>query len=494
MAVLSRIRSAAAPWIFNPILLKELRGTLRTRRFFWAFFLPQLLLAVIFAGLSFQGAVSEADSPEHTGKALFQACVWTLAGAVVLILPAFSCTALASERERRTFELLETTRMTPGAIVWGKFSAAMLYAGLFLTAALPLVQIGFLFGGVSPKEVLGAYLGLAALAAAVTALALGISAPFKGTRWPALLSYLSSALAAWPVCLFLSGFLDRSLSSYLLWELPAASLTLVTVFCLLLARRFVQHPSEDRSLAFRIFFVSAMPLLGALVLHGASLSSGWTVEDVAMLVLGAFVTLLPWILAFACEEPFGTARARAGAKRWSQRPFLRLLAPGSARGGAFIFLTGALFLTAFQAAAWRFLAVHPPSLQQALDLWAFGLSLLLLCCGAGSLLATCTRPGMARALLFIALGLFSAIPVCAHVLRDFHADGERPPQAWLLPFLSPGLAWYSLVDSFRGSVVPWTWWWGLALHHWAMLGFSAGGIACWGIAALRRRDRRGGAA
>lgn len=459
----------------NALLLKELRGTLRTRRFFWSFTAVLFLLGTLFLLACVAQAAAAVESPERVGRDLFRICLWTLSGSMLLVLPAFSCTALAYEREIKAFDLLVTTRMTPWQVVWGKFSAAMVYAVLFLAAALPLVQISFLFGGVSPADVLVAFSALLALAATVTAVSLGLSAPFKGTRWPTALAYSVAVLVFGPllaVLLYRLEFEPPRDAGYWLLELPLLASASLTAFFLVLATRSVQHVSENRAAALRLCALGTTAAFAVLWIGGGE-------TDPASTLLAALVWLAPWILAFSCEAPRSSGRSRKG---WT-----RLLIPGSGPGSLYSLLLGTLLMAVLLAGPWV-----KASLRCRLEGLALGLSFLLFACAVGSLLATKLKPGTARALLFAWVGLASAVPVCGLFLgHSARAGKEMPPPAWTLPWASPSLAWMSWAQCAGGTagLVPqWARWGGRPLHHWACLLFAAGGLgaALW---AWKRRNR-----
>ncbi|GEM_PF-2982264 len=455
----------------NPLVLRELRGTLRSRGFFWAMFGTLLVLGGIFLAVCFGQSLDMNESPERWGPWLFRVCIWSLEACLLLVFPSFTCTALASERERKTFELLETTRMTPGAIVWGKFCAAMLYAGLFLAAALPLVTLSFLFGGVAPAEVLRSFLFLLGLSASVAALCLAISAPFRTVRWPVVLAYLSCWAGLGPLVFAREGLevllseeprARASLPSLywdlLLWALPALIFGLVALFCLLLARRSVQHVADNRATALRLFWLG-LALAGALSLRTLSELPSAAQQQVFVLWSGTWVLLaacwlacLPWILGCSCESPWNSGRVEGQARRWGRIPLARLLLPGSARGALFALSVTTLTLL---AAAWALSQAWPTgwlAIPTRISFQGLGLliSMTLFLCGTGFLLSTLMRPRKARGLLVLVSILLTVLPALAWPWASpgFRAAKNRDagmrrigrPRIWTLPFASPTLA------------------------------------------------------
>lgn len=71
---------------------------------------------------------------------------------IIFIVPSLTAGSIAGERERQTFDILLTTRLSSGAIVLGKLLASIGYMLFLIVAALPLFSLAFLFGGVSPRQ------------------------------------------------------------------------------------------------------------------------------------------------------------------------------------------------------------------------------------------------------------------------------------------------------------------------------------------------------
>jgi len=73
---------------------------------------------------------------------------------VAFVTPALTAGVISGERERQTLPLLLCTRLSATSIVLSKLVASLSYILLLLIASLPVFSIVFLFGGVSPKELL----------------------------------------------------------------------------------------------------------------------------------------------------------------------------------------------------------------------------------------------------------------------------------------------------------------------------------------------------
>ena len=153
----------------NPVMVKELRGRMRGVRGF-AIITVFLTLMSFFTMLLYllrvpQGGVVVTG---ELGRLLFIGVLFIELMLIIFIVPALTAGAITSERERKTYDLLQTTLITKATFVVGKMQSALGYIVLLLLSAIPLQSIAFLFGGVSESELI-----LALLVLTVSAVTLG---------------------------------------------------------------------------------------------------------------------------------------------------------------------------------------------------------------------------------------------------------------------------------------------------------------------------------
>ncbi len=143
----------------NPVLQRELISNLRMTRGF-------LLLFAYVAGLGMLVyAAWPADQtldlarPAEAQKLvnLFFFGQYIL---VSLMTPSFAAGAITGERERESYEMLLASPLRPGAIVLGKLAASLTPLAELMICSLPIVMLCLPLGGVSPYEVLAAYLAM----------------------------------------------------------------------------------------------------------------------------------------------------------------------------------------------------------------------------------------------------------------------------------------------------------------------------------------------
>ncbi len=127
---------------------------------------------------------------------LFQPFFGNLAIVLIFLLPLLTMRLFADEKKTRTEELLLTSPVRLGAIIAGKYLAALIvYAGILLLTATYSV-FAFVYGNPDPAPLLTAYLGLFLLGAAFIAVGLFASALTENQVIAAGISF-SAILLIW---------------------------------------------------------------------------------------------------------------------------------------------------------------------------------------------------------------------------------------------------------------------------------------------------------
>jgi len=128
-------------------------------------------VAIVVFGLAAAGAPDHRPNAAQMGRAAYHVMSLQL-GLVVLLGPALAAASISRERERRTFDLLLVSDLTPWSIVRAKALSIVSYLMLFVVAALPLYVAFFLHAGLNLGDLVVAE--LLSLAAAVAAVSLGL--------------------------------------------------------------------------------------------------------------------------------------------------------------------------------------------------------------------------------------------------------------------------------------------------------------------------------
>lgn len=161
----------------NPVTIKELRGRMRGVRSF-AIITIFLILMGSFTVLLYLLQLPTVTGGRtvvtgELGRILFIGVVGIELMLIIFIVPALTAGAVTGERERKTYDLLQTTLLSAPSFLVGKMESALGYILLLLLSAIPLQSIAFLFGGVSETEV-----GIAFVILTTTGLVLGAAGLF----------------------------------------------------------------------------------------------------------------------------------------------------------------------------------------------------------------------------------------------------------------------------------------------------------------------------
>lgn len=108
---------------------------------------------------------------------------------VIFIMPALTAGSISGERERRTLELMLTTKMTPADIVLGKLMASLSTMGLLVISSFPILAMVFVYGGVTMKDIGLLLLCYAAAAFFVGSLGVCCSTLFQKSTFSTVAAY-----------------------------------------------------------------------------------------------------------------------------------------------------------------------------------------------------------------------------------------------------------------------------------------------------------------
>jgi ABC-type transport system involved in multi-copper enzyme maturation permease subunit len=177
--------------------VKELRGRMRGRRAF-VILTVYLLLLGTFAWMMEMILEKEyatilsgtaAFASAQIGQGIFIALMMLETLLVVALAPAFTAGAISTEREKQTLDLLATTPISSLAIVIGKLFSALTYLFILVFASIPLTAVVFVYGGVSPDDVIRGYAVVLATALGLGSVGLFFSALVKRTQAATIISY-----------------------------------------------------------------------------------------------------------------------------------------------------------------------------------------------------------------------------------------------------------------------------------------------------------------
>lgn len=217
----------------NPVMVKEVRTRMRGWRAFAVVSAHLIILgiALALAFLAFSPSLNSTvnlESRRMFGKALFGMMIWIELIAICFTAPALTSGAIASERERQTFDLLRVTLLSPGRMILGKYLSGLVFIFLMLFTSLPMQSLAFIMGGVQVEEILIAVLILAVTAISFCAVGLFFSSLFSRVLFSTVLSYAFAIFLVFGIPM-IALFLLVTLSSSLNYSIERLSLA-VQVF------------------------------------------------------------------------------------------------------------------------------------------------------------------------------------------------------------------------------------------------------------------------
>ncbi|MEM7455178.1 MAG: ABC transporter permease subunit [Planctomycetota bacterium] len=194
----------------NPVLQRELLVNLRMNRAFFLLLAYQVLLALVvyFAWPPDNVRIDLTEDSSATSNLvdLLFLGQYILAS---LMAPSFAAVAITGEKERKTYEMLLASPLRPESIVHGKLVAALTHLAILIFASLPIIMLCLPLGGVSPYEVLAAYLALISSVITFGMISLACSSFFSRTSAALVVSYLIILPMALLAVLFWASLADE---------------------------------------------------------------------------------------------------------------------------------------------------------------------------------------------------------------------------------------------------------------------------------------------
>lgn len=258
---LERLDAWLAPWgeRLNPILVKEARQALKSRRFLTTFSLVLLFAcAWSFLGVAWLGDRIHFGA---AGPVMFYGYYCVLAFPLLVVVPYGAFQSLAGERHDGTHELLSITTLKPRQLVTGKLASALLEMLVYLSAVAPCLGFTYLLRGIDFPSILLILLWTCHASLGLSALGLLLATVTNERHWQMVLSVLLliGSLAAFASSLGLVGIVVYETAFP--WHEPeflAANLALLTMFwggfalCFAATAAQLTFVADNRSTVLRI--------------------------------------------------------------------------------------------------------------------------------------------------------------------------------------------------------------------------------------------------
>ena len=140
----------------NPVLDKEIKIRFRNKKTFMSVGFYLFVLGFLMVGILFISGYNYRAGYINPGEYvfLFQILSYIQFALVLFLIPAITAGVISSEREKQTLSMLLTTTQSSFSIIFSKLVSSVLFLLLLVVSSLPIYSFIFLFGGVSPAEVL----------------------------------------------------------------------------------------------------------------------------------------------------------------------------------------------------------------------------------------------------------------------------------------------------------------------------------------------------
>ena len=136
----------------NPILVMEFRGRMRTVKTPVMLLLYLLVIGALIFGFIYMSSYNRSSFRPGQSKELFMFVAVLQLILVGFVAPGLTAGTISGERERQTLSILLTTHLSPWKIVLSKMTASLSFISLLVFSTLPLYAVVFLYGGISPKQ------------------------------------------------------------------------------------------------------------------------------------------------------------------------------------------------------------------------------------------------------------------------------------------------------------------------------------------------------
>lgn len=177
--------------LINPVLEKEIR--LRMRSWRSPIALMMYLAAIGLLGFGFMftmniGGSGDVISPERS-RSFFYFLSFSQLALISFMTPGLTAGAISGEREKQTLNILLTTQQSSATIILSKLISSISFMLLIVIATLPIYSIVFLYGGISPTQLLTVFLFFIFIMFVLASLSIMFSTLFRRTMVAVTVSY-----------------------------------------------------------------------------------------------------------------------------------------------------------------------------------------------------------------------------------------------------------------------------------------------------------------
>ena len=184
--------------LINPMLEKEFRLRMRSPRAMLSLMFYLAMIGMLAMGYIYLDVRNNSSINPDSSRELF----YFLSGAQLVLLsfmtPGLTAGAISGEREKQTLNILLTTQQSSATIILSKLFASLSFMFLIVFATLPLYSIVFLYGGISPAQVIAVFFFFVFVIILLGSIGILFSTLFKKST--------VSVISAYGFVLFIYGF------------------------------------------------------------------------------------------------------------------------------------------------------------------------------------------------------------------------------------------------------------------------------------------------
>ncbi|MFJ5713337.1 ABC transporter permease [Neobacillus sp. NPDC093127] len=141
--------------LLNPVLNKEFKLRFRSFKGFLGLAFYLLALSILIIGFIYfetKNSPMGLFRPDQS-RSMFMMLSFIQMGLILFITPGLTAGVISGEREKQTLNILLTTNQSSTSIILGKLISSVSFLLLMIVASMPIYSIVFLFGGISPGQV-----------------------------------------------------------------------------------------------------------------------------------------------------------------------------------------------------------------------------------------------------------------------------------------------------------------------------------------------------
>ncbi len=135
---------------WNPIIRKELKLAVRSKKMLWGLIAYEGILIYIFSkALSALRRMPVDMYQDFFGNLIVPLIMLAQIGMTALAIPVMTASSISGEKERQTLDIMLTTCLSPMEIVFGKVFSAVVELMLYAAAGIPITALVYVRGGLS---------------------------------------------------------------------------------------------------------------------------------------------------------------------------------------------------------------------------------------------------------------------------------------------------------------------------------------------------------